>query len=46
MALSRTLTRSTTEAWAGPGADGRDAGPGRWATLLWALIYPNGQRNG
>lgn len=40
MALSRTLTRSTTEAWAGPGADGRDAGPGRWATLLWALIYP------
>jgi uncharacterized protein (DUF58 family) len=40
MALSRTLTRSTTEAWAGPGADGREAGPGRWATLLWALIYP------
>lgn len=40
MASSRTLTRSTTEAWAGPGADGRDAGPGRWATLLWALIYP------
>jgi uncharacterized protein (DUF58 family) len=40
MALSRTLTRSTTEAWAGPGADGRDSGPGRWATLLWALIYP------
>lgn len=40
MALTRTPNRSTTDAWAGPGADGRDAGPGRWATLLWALIYP------
>jgi uncharacterized protein (DUF58 family) len=40
MPTSRPLTFSDAETWAGPGA-GRDAaGPGRWVTLFWALIYP------
>ena len=40
MPTSRPLNSSDAETWAGPGAERGAAGPGRWATLFWALIYP------